>query len=132
VLEVSPVLILDPAQNEEHVKRTELYNYTYNWPYTPPDNEKAPRPQPTKAPTTTQAIIFGLGSMLNHSSLHQNVGWERDVENLIVTYTTLRDIKAGEELCISYGPRLTFKDADIDPEPDPDEWTELQNIDLID
>jgi len=70
--------------------------------------------------------------MLNHSSLHQNVGWERDLENLIVTYTTLRDIKAGEELCISYGPRLTFKDADFDPEPDPDEWTELQNIDLID
>jgi uncharacterized protein len=71
--------------------------------------------------------------MFNHSNLHQNVGWERDLENLLITYTTLRDIQAGEELCISYGPRLTFKDTETDPEPDPDVWAELQNvIDLID
>jgi hypothetical protein len=28
VLEVSPVLVLDPVENEEHIKKTELYNYT--------------------------------------------------------------------------------------------------------
>jgi hypothetical protein len=27
-------------------------------------------------------------------------------------YTALRDIPAGEELCISYGAKLTFVDAD--------------------
>lgn len=70
--------------------------------------------------------------MFNHA-LDQNVGWERDVARSLVTYTALRDIKAGEELCklgyatikiwllrpmsgISYGQRLTFKDADA-PEP---------------
>lgn len=37
--------------------------------------------------------------MFNHSSKMQNVGWKRDVENLLITYTALRDIKAGEELC---------------------------------
>lgn len=28
VLEVSPVLVLDPVENEEHVKKTMLFNYT--------------------------------------------------------------------------------------------------------
>jgi hypothetical protein len=28
VLEVSPVLVLDPVENEEHIKKTDLYNYT--------------------------------------------------------------------------------------------------------
>jgi SET domain-containing protein len=104
-----------------------------NWPYSPPKDGKCEHSQVPKTPATTQAIIFGLGSMFNHSHLHQNVGWERDLENLLITYTTLRDIEAGEELCISYGPRLTFKDSDADPESDNDELTELQNmIDLID
>lgn len=133
MLEISPVLVLDPVQNEEHVKRTELYNYMYNWPYTPPGDENSPELHSTKPPSTTQAVIFGLGSMFNHSALHQNVGWERDLKNLLVTFITLRDIEAGEELCISYGPRLTFKDCDADREPPPDDWTELQSIiDLID
>lgn len=110
---------------------TDLQNS--NWPYTPPASEKAPNPRSPKPPTTTQAIIFGLGSMFNHSTLHQNVGWERDVKNLHVTYIALRDIEAGEELCISYGSRLTFKDTDEDQEPDFQDWAAMQNIiDLID
>jgi hypothetical protein len=28
VLEVCPVLVLDPVENEEHVRKTDLYNYT--------------------------------------------------------------------------------------------------------
>jgi hypothetical protein len=28
VLEVSPVLVLDPVENEEHIRKTDLYNYT--------------------------------------------------------------------------------------------------------
>jgi hypothetical protein len=28
VIEVSPVLVLDPVENEEHVSKTNLYNYT--------------------------------------------------------------------------------------------------------
>jgi len=28
VLEVSPVLVLDPVENENHIKQTDLYNYT--------------------------------------------------------------------------------------------------------
>jgi len=72
--------------------------------------------------------------MFNHSSYQQNVGWERDLENLLVTYTTLRDIQKGEELCISYGSRLTFKDTDPNPdEMTDDDWGQVLNIiDLID
>jgi uncharacterized protein len=72
--------------------------------------------------------------MFNHSTLHQNVGWERNPKNLLITYITLRDIKVGEELCISYGERLTFKDSDVDElESENEDWTEhMHVIDLID
>jgi hypothetical protein len=33
---------------------------------------------------------------------------------LVIVYTALRDIRVGEELCISYGANLTFADADDD------------------
>ncbi|KAJ8060010.1 hypothetical protein OCU04_011621 [Sclerotinia nivalis] len=134
ILEVCPVLVLDPAENENHIRKTELYHYTYNWPYTPKiqntckGTNGAPEP-----PTTTQAVILGLGSMFNHSALHQNIGWERDVKNLLVTYTALRDIKEGEELCISYGSRLTFKDTEADALNEVEDENEIfSRIELID
>jgi len=36
--------------------------------------------------------------MFNHAR-EQNVGWTRDTTRLLITYKTLRDINAGEELC---------------------------------
>jgi SET domain-containing protein len=54
--------------------------------------------------------------MFNHSSQHQNVGWERDVTNKLIVYKTLRTVEVGEELCISYGDRLWFEDADAGAE----------------
>lgn len=61
----------------------------------------------------TQALALGLGSMFNHSTKQQNVGWIRNTETEVIVYTALRDIKAGEELCISYGSvRLWFEDSE--------------------
>ena len=40
------------------------------------------------------------------------MGWERDVANLLIRYTALVDVRRGEELCISYGGKLWFEDAD--------------------
>ena len=54
--------------------------------------------------------------MFNHSTHEQNVVWSRDLDNHLITYWTSRDIETGEELCISYGSHLTFKDVDA-PEP---------------
>jgi hypothetical protein len=109
----------------------ELTKYS-NWPYTH-KRKNGESNSSSNPPTTTQAIVFGLGSMFNHSTLNQNVGWERDLQNLLITYVTLREVKEGEELCISYGPHLTFKVTDmVEEEGDPDDWTDFSGIiDLI-
>ena len=73
-----------------------------NWPVKDPE---------TGVVSRTQAVALGLGSLFNHSSLHQNVSWSRDLTGQCIVYKALRDIRAGEELCINYG-KLWFLDAD--------------------
>ncbi|KAI1617582.1 hypothetical protein EDD36DRAFT_459266 [Exophiala viscosa] len=108
VIEVSPVLLFSEDEVEKHAQHTCLQHYTYYWP------SKTGR-------TTIQALALGLGSMFNHSTRAQNVGWKRNTETEVIVYTALRDIKAGEELCISYGhARLWFKDADADADVEVD------------
>lgn len=68
--------------------------------------------------------------MFNHSS-DQNIGWERDFEKKTITYKAIRTIPAGEELCISYGSRLTFVDHDARP-PTPEDASQLLNYISID
>jgi SET domain-containing protein len=70
--------------------------------------------------------------MFNHSTQEQNVVWERDAARLIITYRASRDIAAGEELCISYGSHLTFKDADAPVPSPPESEIELLNQIQID
>lgn len=77
----------------------------------------------------TQAISLGLGSLFNHSSQDQNVGWERNLSTHTVTYTALRDIVQGEELCINYG-RLWFHDADAAQEEEEGADAILERIEI--
>ena len=101
VIEVCPVLILDPKDAGNHISKTMLDHYTYNWPW--------------KHGMKTQVIVLGLGSMFNHSNYAQNVAWTRDVPNECITYVALKDIEIGDELCISYGNgRLWFHDTDAE------------------
>jgi hypothetical protein len=96
-----------------------------NWPL--------PAAEGSKTPRKTQAVVFGIGSLFNHSLRQQNVGWMRDVSKGVVIYRTLQDVKKGDELCISYGDRLTFVDADakqVDSD-DEDENAALSRIDLV-
>lgn len=93
-----------------------------NWPY---------QGQRDSSLAVTQAVVFGLGSLFNHSRRAQNVGWARDIANKSVIYKTLRDVKEGEELCISYGDRLTFKDVDDAEDSGEDEEGGLGNIQLV-
>ena len=51
-------------------------------------------------------MALGLGSLFNHSTLNQNVGWERDLVAQCITYRALRDIQAGEELSVILESRL--------------------------
>lgn len=86
-----------------------------------------------KLQKNTQAVVFGLGSLFNHSTRRQNVGWMRDVAKKVVIYRALQDVKKGDELCISYGDRLTFVDADakmVDSD-DEDDNAVLARIDLV-
>ncbi|KAF2272714.1 protein methyltransferase [Westerdykella ornata] len=117
IIDVCPVLVLGLEENKEHIEKSSLYHYTYNWPIpisSPSPSSSSPSPSGPHSPKTEthQALILGLGSMFNHSTHSQNVVWERDIVRQIVTYRALRDIAEGEELCISYGSHLTFKDVD--------------------
>jgi hypothetical protein len=106
-----------------------------NWPYQASGYTERKRETngTVKPPGMTQAVILGLGSLFNHSTQYQNVGWIRDVPKKLITYKALRDIKKGEELCISYGDRLTFVDVDVrlphnELEEDNDILTKIQVI----
>jgi len=102
VIETCPVLVLNPIEDVNYIEKTSLYHYTYAWP------SKDASGRPIK----TQAVVFGLGSMFNHSRDHQNIGWKRDVDREVIIYYALRDIRQDEELCISYGDHLTFEDVE--------------------
>ena len=95
-----------------------------NWPIKNPETEVV---------SQTQAVALGLGSLFNHSSLQHNVGWSRDLTRQCIVYRALRDIKAGEELCINYG-KLWFVDADEEErqERDIDKDDFLGSIEMFD
>ena len=95
-----------------------------NWPIKSPE---------TGVVSQTQAVALGLGSLFNHSSLQQNVGWSRDLTGQCIVYKALRDIRAGEELCINYG-KLWFVDADEEQrqQQDHDNDTFLSSLEIFD
>ncbi|KAJ1665179.1 hypothetical protein IW140_003548 [Coemansia sp. RSA 1813] len=91
LVNVSPTLIFGADEYNKHGKFTQLDHYTYCWS------------------SGSFALALGLGSMFNHESAgHQNVGFVRDIQNSLIKYSTLRDIAAGEELCICYGESVWF------------------------
>lgn len=133
VVDVCPVLVLDPCENEQHIQTTVLHHYTYTWP-TPGHSRLSTDSPPWTVWPRTQAIVLGLGSLFNHSShpRRHNTGWTRNIAAETVTYVTLRDVDAGEELCISYGSRLTFDNVEEGLSDDeaagdelPDTWSIL-------
>lgn len=100
-------------------------------PCQPSNLSNWPVRQSNGSTVTQQAIIFGLGSMFNHSARGQNVLWTRDLAREVVVYTAGRDIAAGEELCISYGSNLWFKDADGATTPPETEGKMLEGYDFL-
>jgi SET domain-containing protein len=105
LIHISPVLIfpqdpphaktssgdpMESSQIENHEKQI-LSHYTYTWG------------------ANEQALALGLGSMFNHSR-HNNVGFLLNKPEQIISYLTLREVSAHEELCISYGNNLWFDD----------------------
>jgi len=103
LLYISPVLLFDEKNYEEHGKHTVLDHYTYNWT------------------NGSKVLALGLGSMFNHSS-NPNMGFILDYTNMRIIYKTIKSIEANSELCISYGSRIWFdnmedkKDSDSEAE----------------
>jgi len=113
-VEISPVLLFPKHESD----KTILAHYTFTWPADGDMIIPQPRQQVESAETARdivkiprQALALGLGSMFNHNRI-PNVAWERQLLSESIRYFTLRDIEEGEELCISYGPKLWFVDAD--------------------
>ncbi|KAF9963184.1 hypothetical protein BGZ70_007586 [Mortierella alpina] len=93
-IDISPILLFPSEEYSVHGQYTQLDHYTYRW-------------------QGGMALALGLGSMFNHAN-KPNVGFQRDFVNKVIRYSALRDIQAGEELCISYGPNLWFPDMEKD------------------
>lgn len=95
VVESSPVIVLPTSEWEAHGRHTIMNHYAFVW-------------RDSKPPS--MALALGLGSIFNHNN-DPNVGWICDFHTRTIRYITLRDVKKGEELCISYGRELWFEDA---------------------
>ncbi|WFD43261.1 tRNA-specific adenosine deaminase subunit tad3 [Malassezia psittaci] len=122
VVEVSPVLLFDPTEYRDHGKYTVLDSYTFVWE----KREKG----------STMALALGLGSLFNHSC-NPNISYELDKSAHCIRYRTAREISAGDELCISYGPgTMWWEEASTQPQTPPatetDELNAFGNIDLND
>ncbi|KAK3847469.1 MAG: hypothetical protein J3R72DRAFT_431469 [Linnemannia gamsii] len=98
VIDISPILLFASKEYLTYGQYTQLDHYTYRW-------------------KGGMALALGLGSMFNHSR-SPNVGFQRDIDNGLIRYSTLREIQVGEELCISYGHNLWFPDMEDSKDQD--------------
>lgn len=96
-IELSHVIVLN-AEDTKAIHKTSLHNYYFLW-----DVEKG-----------TSAIALGFGSLYNHSD-DPNTDFEIQPAEELIRFFAVKDIEAGEELCIDYiglkdaGARLWFE-----------------------
>ena len=84
VIEIAPVIELNAAERE-HVEKTLLYDYIFEWGE---DHKGA-------------AVALGYVSIYNHVP-DPNCSYQMDFENQTITITTIKDIQKGQELFINY------------------------------
>ncbi|KAJ7459772.1 cytidine deaminase-like protein [Mycena latifolia] len=117
VVEISPVLLLGKEEYETHGRFTILDEYAFKWK------------------NGSMALALGLGSLFNHSN-SPNLSYTIDTSTDSIRYTTTRNVKLDEELCIYYGSNLWFEPAGRDaerPSSSPekgDGWGGLSNVDI--
>ncbi len=64
--------------------------------------------------TGEKFLALGYGSLFNHHSTHPNIIYKvYPKEKEIRFYVGYKPIQRNEELCISYGSKLWFQDANI-------------------
>jgi SET domain-containing protein len=84
VIEISPVIVLS-AKERKIVEQTLLFDYIFEWG----ENKK-------KA-----CVALGYVSLYNHD-YNANCEYEMDFKKRIMTITTVKNIKKGEELFVNY------------------------------
>jgi SET domain-containing protein len=84
VIEIAPVIELNAAERE-HVEKTLLYDYIFEWG----EEHKG------------AAVALGYVSIYNHVP-DPNCSYQMDFENQTITITTIKDIQKGQELFINY------------------------------
>lgn len=82
VIETAPVIICDSVDTKL-IHKTSLHDYYFTWA------EKE------------CAIALGYGSLYNHSE-DPNTEFILDYENMCIDFEAIKEIKAGEEITISY------------------------------
>ncbi|MDZ4231047.1 MAG: SET domain-containing protein [Dehalococcoidales bacterium] len=85
-------VILCPEQDTEHINRTFLYNYYFNWG---PERNRV-------------AVALGFGSLYNHS-YHPNARYEKDLARNLVNFRCLKPITRGEEITVNYNENPSDK-----------------------
>ncbi len=91
VVELAPVIVLS-ADDVERIKDTEVARFWYEW-----DDDGA------------CAIAMGCGSFYNHS-FHPNLDFDRNFDDLTMSYIALEAIQKGDELTINYNGILECTD----------------------
>lgn len=112
LLEVSPALVLSKEEydREGGIGESILKDYVFTW--------SRQTGRMAVALGLGQSIVFSIvleihaestkqGSMFNHSKF-PNVTYRKDTMANAIHYTLARDVEAGEELCIYYGPHAHY------------------------
>jgi SET domain-containing protein len=99
IIEIAPVLVFS-LKDTDLIKQTSLYDYYFMWSET----------------EEIAAIALGYGSIYNHS-FSPNTRYETYYEDKKIHFITIKDIAAGEEICINYNH---------DPENTSPVWFEMK------
>lgn len=106
VIHIAPCVLVSKDEYDTHMRFTILEHYLFN-DYLSSGGDKL--------------LALGYGSLFNHDSRQPNVNYrvnsnkKKNSNNAAATITYMsgpKPIRKGDELCISYGSKLWFEDAD--------------------
>jgi hypothetical protein len=100
LIHVAPCILVSQEEYDNHMRYTIFEHYLFN------------------APSGNKLLALGYGSLFNHSSSRPNVDYRVSNNESIRFHSGHQPILQGEELCISYGSKLWFEDADGSAEED--------------
>lgn len=95
VFTIGDIKVGEVIEECHHIPLTQKFNetdkflqtYLFSWP---------------KVNARVTTVVLGYGSIYNHSK-DPNITWDTDEVRNIFVFKTIKDIKAGEELCSYYG-----------------------------